>query len=304
MGGGPPGAPVMGGPPGMANLKKSKRKRSSRAEKESGGPSMRGGPPGSGPPIVENFSSMISKSVSVPSVLMPGSPQKIHFTPPAGPMPGSGRPPMPGGGGPPMPGMGGPPMPDSPMFPQSTLKLESSSSSTFSELACSPFTPSEQKVSPIPGNDLFLSNLKVTAVKSAADQQESKVEMISGSLDWGDMSDEEEEIQAFDGDMRVALEFKWLLNQQSASGMFKFSPLDPRFVDYKVKNISQAVSEKLKDVNNLNIVLATLYALASMMTQFASQKTEWQFMFSKGKRWVSKQLKEKTDFDGLLALLT
>merc|ERR1719419_1283340 len=82
-------------------------------------------------------------------------------------------------------------MPGSPMFPQSSPALESSASSTFSE-AASPFTPPDQKVSPI-ANDLFLSNLKVTAVKSAADQQESKVEMISGSLDWGDMDDEEEE---------------------------------------------------------------------------------------------------------------
>merc|ERR1719433_1002459 len=121
--------------------------------------------------------------------------------------------------------------------------------------------------------------------------------------DW-DMSDEEEVEALLEIDapiqMKVALEFKWLLNQQSANGMFKFSPLDPRFLDYKKKNISAAVQEKLKNVNS---VLATLYALASMTTQFASQKTEWQFMFSKGKRWVSKQLKDKKDFDDLLALL-
>jgi len=236
-----------------------------------------------------------------------GAPPSMSYAMP----PMSSAPPMPGG--PPM--AGGPPMPGGPSAVADSIPVQaqrksnvvrgskpvlaSKQSSIYSD-ASTPSTPPDAAMA-----DAFLLNLNCDAVKSAADQQEARMAVCEE--DWGDMSDEEEVEALLETDapiqMKVALEFKWLLNQQSASGMFKFSPLDPRFLDYKNKNISSAVQEKLKDVKNLNSVLATLYALASMTTQFASQKTEWQFMFSKGKRWVSKQLKEKKDFDDLLALL-
>jgi len=254
-----------------------------------GGPSMAGGPPmaGGAPPIMMGSLPM---AAGAPPIMM-------------------GGPPIPGG--PPMPGVlsGGPPMPmtaaadsfmpvqaqrESLMAPGSKPVLATKQSSILSDAS----TPDNGMA------DTFLANLNCDAVKSAADQQEARMAVCQD--DW-DMSDEEEVEALLEIDapiqMKVALEFKWLLNQQSANGMFKFSPLDPRFLDYKKKNISSAVEEKLKDVKNLNSVLATLYALASMTTQFASQKTEWQFMFSKGKRWVSKQLKEMKDFEDLLALL-
>merc|ERR1719229_1475411 len=103
--------------------------------------------------------------------------------------------------------------------------------------------------------------------------------------------------------VKVSLDFNWLLSQQSASGMFKFAPSDPRFSSYSSKNINSAVAEKLVDQNLLNGVLATLFALAALTHEFAARKTEWQFMFAKGKRWVTKQLTNKDDFNILLALL-
>merc|ERR1719208_155789 len=103
--------------------------------------------------------------------------------------------------------------------------------------------------------------------------------------------------------VKVSLDFNWLLSQQSASGMFKFAPSDPRFSSYSSKNINSAVAEKLVDQNVLNGVLATLFALAALTHEFAARKTEWQFMFAKGKRWVTKQLTNKDDFNILLALL-
>merc|ERR1719336_3704722 len=45
--------------------------------------------------------------------------------------------------------------------------------------------------------------------------------------------------------VKVSLDFNWLLSQQSASGMFKFAPSDPRFSSYSSKNINAAVAEKL-----------------------------------------------------------
>merc|ERR1719474_1208635 len=89
------------------------------------------------------------------------------------------------------------------------------------------------------------------------------------------------------------LDFTWLLSQQSANGMFKCSPTDGKFSAYSGKNIDKEVEGKLKDTNVLKGVLATLFALAALQKQFAARKTEWQFMFAKGKSWVSKQLTNK-----------
>merc|ERR1719300_283054 len=101
----------------------------------------------------------------------------------------------------------------------------------------------------------------------------------------------------------VKLEFNWLLNQQKASGMFNFAPTDPRFIEYSKKSIDSQVRDKLKDKSMLNSVLATLFALAALESQFATRRTEWQFMFAKGKSFITKQLNDKSEFDGLLSLL-
>jgi len=102
---------------------------------------------------------------------------------------------------------------------------------------------------------------------------------------------------------KVKLDFNWLLSQQKANGMFKFAPTDPRFTEYSKKSIDSRVGGKLKDKTMLKAVLATLFALAALESQFATRKTEWQFMFAKGKSFISKQLNDKSDFDGLLSLL-
>jgi len=102
---------------------------------------------------------------------------------------------------------------------------------------------------------------------------------------------------------KVKLDFNWLLSQQKANGMFKFAPTDPRFTDYSKKSIVSQVGGKLKDKTMLKAVLATLFALAALESQFATRKTEWQFMFAKGKSFISKQLNDKSDFDELLNLL-
>jgi len=102
---------------------------------------------------------------------------------------------------------------------------------------------------------------------------------------------------------KVRLDFNWLLSQQKANGMFKFAPTDPRFTDYSKKSIDSQVGGKLKDKTMLKAVLATLFALAALESQFATRKTEWQFMFAKGKSFISKQLNDKSDFDELLNLL-
>jgi len=101
----------------------------------------------------------------------------------------------------------------------------------------------------------------------------------------------------------VKLEFNWLLNQQKANGMFNFAPTDPRFIDYSNKSIDSQVRDRLKDKSMLNSVLATLFALAALESQFATRRTEWQFMFAKGKSFITKQLNDKSDFDVLLGWL-
>jgi len=140
-----------------------------------------------------------------------------------------------------------------------------------------------------------------------------QAESLSDSEEW---SDEEEvrglaEVGAMampvasrESKRRQKLEFNWLLSQQGANGCFTFQPSDSRFTEYSAKNISSAVEAKLKDSNVLDKVLATLFALAAMKFLFATRKTEWQFMFAKGKSWVSKQLTNKSEFDGLIALLS
>merc|ERR1719471_1095631 len=125
------------------------------------------------------------------------------------------------------------------------------------------------------------------------------------------LDDEDELLQLMEGTdlstskepSKMPLDFNWLLSQQSASGMFTFSPSDSRFATYSAKNINVAVAEKLKDQDVLNSVLATLFALAALTHNFSARKTEWRFMFTKGKRWVQKQLTDKNDFDSLFALL-
>merc|ERR1719384_2210693 len=85
--------------------------------------------------------------------------------------------------------------------------------------------------------------------------------------------------------------------------MFNFAPTDPRFIEYSKKSIDSQVRDKLKDKSMLNSVLATLFALAALASQFATRRTEWQFMFAKGKSFITKQLNDKSEFDGLLSLL-
>merc|ERR1719189_2029389 len=149
--------------------------------------------------------------------------------------------------------------------------------------------------------------MNVGASSSAAELQQASVATIESGFD------DEMEGELFGAAVgrktsslpKVALDFNWLLSQQSASGMFKFSPSDPRFLQYARKNISEAVKEKLNDGFILDSVLATLFALAALTLEFAPRKAEWQFMFAKGKRWVSKQLNcSPAEFDGLLALLS
>jgi len=129
------------------------------------------------------------------------------------------------------------------------------------------------------------------------------MEELEGGLEEEEVLADFGAFQPVSAPKKVKLDFNWLLSQQKANGMFKFAPTDPRFTEYSRKSIDSQVGGKLKDKTMLKAVLATLFALAALESQFATRKTEWQFMFAKGKSFISKQLNDKSDFDGLLNLL-
>lgn len=151
-----------------------------------------------------------------------------------------------------------------------------------------------------PSADTFLKDLAVGAAEDLANMRESRVVKADEDDEWSDEQSDEEEVDAAD----TPLDFKWLMAQQSANGMFKFSYKDSRFTSYLDQKKTAKVAQHLNNKKDLGAVLATLFALVALMKNFADRKTEWQFMFHKSKRWVSKQLQNEKDFEALLALFT